>query len=103
MSTSSYIVSSDGREEGTEIDLGTRRWIVMASTGPATVQHTSALSYNVPQACPCTHVVTNVSLSTAYQIAVTGGSAGTVAATSDAKGVLTFQTDDPATSKVTIQ
>jgi len=103
MSTSSYIVSSDGREQGAEINLGTRRWIVMASTGPATVQHTSALAYNVPQACPCTHVVTNVSPSTSYQVAITGGSGGTVAATSDANGVLTFQTNDAGTTKVTIQ
>ena len=102
MSTSTYIVSSDGREEGAEIDLGSRRWIVMSSTGPAAVQNTSALVYNVPQACPCTHVVTNVSPSTAYQIAVTGGAGGTVSASSDAKGVLTFQTD-VGTTKVTIQ
>ena len=34
MSTSSYIVSADGREQGAEIDLGTRRWIVMSSTAP---------------------------------------------------------------------
>jgi len=103
MSTSNYIVSSDGREQGAEINLGTRRWIVMASTGPATVQHTSALVYNVPQACPCTHVVTNVSPSTSYQVAITGGSGGTVAAASDANGVLTFQTNDPGTTNVTIQ
>ncbi len=103
MSASTYIVSSDGREQGAEIDLGMRRWIVMASTGAAIVQHTSALAYNVPQACPCTHVVTNVSPSTAYQIAVTGGAGGTIAATSDAKGVLTFQTNDAGTTKVTIQ
>jgi hypothetical protein len=103
MSTSSYIVSSDGREQGAEINLGTRRWIVMASTGPATVQHTSALAYNVPQACPCTHVVTNVSPSTSYQVAITGGGGGTVAAASDANGVLTFQTNDAGTTKVTIQ
>ncbi len=66
------------------------------------MQHTSALAYNVPQACPCTHVVTNVSPSTSYQIAVTGGAGGTVSAASDAKGVLTFQTD-VGTTKVTIQ
>ena len=102
MTASSYIVSSDGREEGAEIDLGARRWIVMSSTGPGVVQHTSALAYNVPQACPCTHVVTNVSPSTSYQIAVTGGAGGTVSAASDAKGVLTFQTD-VGTTKVTIQ
>ena len=102
MSASSYIVSSDGREEGAEIDLGTQRWIVMSSTGPAIVQNTSALAYNVPQACPCTHVVTNVSPSTAYQVAVTGGAGGTVSASSDANGVLTFQTA-VGTTKVTIQ
>jgi hypothetical protein len=103
MSASNYIVSSDGREEGAEINLGTRRWIVMSSTSAAVVQHTSALAYNVPQACPCTHVVTNISPSTAYQVTVTGGAGGTVAATSDANGVLTFQTNDAGTTKVTIQ
>lgn len=103
MSASSYIVSGDGREEGAEIDLGARRWIVMSSTGPAVVQHTSSLVYNVPQACPCTHVVTNVSPSTSYQVTVTGGSGGTISAASDANGVLTFATDDAGTTKVTIQ
>jgi hypothetical protein len=44
-----------------------------------------------------------VSPSTAYQVAITGGAGGTVAATSDAKGVLTFQTNDAGTTKVTIQ
>src|SRR5262249_44730209 len=67
MSASSYILSADGREQGAEIAVGAQRWIVMASTSAAPVQNTSALVYSVPQACPCTHVVTNVSPSTSYQ------------------------------------
>ncbi|HVZ21331.1 MAG TPA: hypothetical protein VG871_09735, partial [Vicinamibacterales bacterium] len=100
MSPSSYILSDDGREQGAEIAAGARRWIVMASTGPSPVLNTTPLSYHVPQACPCTHVVTNLSPSTAYQVTITGGAGGTISATSDAKGVLTFQTDDPGTSAV---
>jgi hypothetical protein len=100
MSASSYILSDDGREQGAEIAAGARRWIVMASTGPSPVLNTSPLSYHVPQACPCTHVVTNLPPSTAYQVTLTGGAGGTIAATSDDKGVLTFQTDDPGTTAV---
>jgi len=102
MSASSYILSTDNREQGAQIDMGARRWIVMASTGPAPVLKTTTLSYSVPQACPCTHVVTNLQVSTAYQVTLTGGAGGTLAAASDSKGVLTFQTNDPGTTAVQI-
>jgi hypothetical protein len=102
MSASSYILSADNREQGAEIDLGARRWIVMASTGPSPVLNSSPLSYSVPQACPCTHVVTNLPASTNYQITITGGAGGTVSASSDAKGLLTFQTNDVGTTAVNI-
>lgn len=102
MAASSYILSADNREQGVEIDLGARRWIVMASTGPSPVLNTSTLAYSVPQACPCTHVVTNLPASTAYQVTVIGGAGGTTAAASDAKGVLTFQTNDAGTTGVQI-
>ena len=102
MSASTYILSADNREQGVEIDLGARRWIVMASTGPSPVLNTSTLAYSVPQACPCTHVVTNLPVSTAYQVTVIGGAGGTVSAASDAKGVLTFQTNDAGTTGVQI-
>jgi hypothetical protein len=66
------------------------------------VLNTSTLNYNIPQACPCTHMVTNLPPSTAYQITVVGGAGGTTAAASDAKGVLTFQTNDVGATGVQI-
>jgi len=100
MSSSSYVVSTDAREQGAEVDLGSRRWIVLASTGPAPASKATALKYSVPQACPCTHVVTNLPPSTTYQVIITGGAGGTIPVSSDAKGVLTFQTDDAGTTAV---
>ena len=102
MSASSYILSADNREQGAEINLGVRRWIVMASTGASPVLNSSPLSYSVPQACPCTHVVTNLPAATNYQITITGGAGGTMSASSDAEGVLTFQTNDVGTTAVNI-
>jgi hypothetical protein len=102
MSTSSYILSADSREQGAEVDAGSRRWIVMASTSASPVSNSSALSYSMPNACPCTHVVTGLMPSTVYTITLVGGSGGTVSASSDAKAVLTFDTNDPATTGVQI-
>lgn len=105
MSASSYILSTDGREQGAEIDMGgnAQRWIVMASTAPSPVLNGTPLIYGVPQACPCTHVVTNLVPSTAYQIIVTSSAGETITANSDARGVLTFQTADADTTAVRIQ
>jgi hypothetical protein len=102
MATSSYILSADGREQGTEVDLGSRRWIVMASLAAAPVSNATTLANNVAQACPCTHVVTNMVPSTTYQVTVLGGAGGTTSVSSDAKGVLTFQTNDAGTTGVQI-
>ena len=102
MAPSSYILSSDSREQGAEVDMGARRWVVMASRGPTPVLNSSALGYAIPLACPCTHVVTGLMPSTAYQITLTGGTGGTIMAASDAKAVLTFDTNDPATTAVQI-
>ena len=102
MAASSHILSADGREQGAEIDAGGRRWIIMAATGPSPVLNTSALSYAIPSACPCTHVVTGLMPSTSYQITLIGAG-GTIQASSDANAVLTFDTNDPATTGVQIQ
>jgi len=102
MATSSYILSADGREQGTEVDFGARRWIVMASVAAAPVSNATTLAYNVAQACPCTHVLTNMVPSTTYQLTVLGGAGGTTPVASDAKGVLTFQTNDAGTTGVQV-
>ena len=102
IATSHYILSADGREEGAEIDLGTRRWIVMSSVAAAAVSNSTSLNYSMPQACPCTHVVTNLMPSTAYTVTLVGGSGGTLQASSDANAVLTFDTDSGSTSSVQI-
>ena len=102
MAASSYILSSDGREQGAQINAGARRWIVMAATGPTPVLNTSALNYTIPSACPCTHVVTGLMPSTQYNITLLGGAGGTFQVSSDAKALLTFDTNDPATTGVQI-
>jgi len=102
MAASNYINSSDGREQGVEANAGARRWIVMASTSASPVLNTSVLSYNIPSACPCTHVVTGLMPSTMYQITLLGAG-GTVQASSDANSVLTFDTDNAGTTGVQIQ
>ncbi|HSJ39633.1 MAG TPA: hypothetical protein VK955_01095, partial [Xanthobacteraceae bacterium] len=102
MAASNYILSSDSREQGAEVNAGARRWIVMASTSASPVLNTSALSYNIPSACPCTHVVTGLMPSTTYQITLLGAG-GTIQASSDANAVLTFDTDNAATTGVQIQ
>jgi hypothetical protein len=102
MAASNYILSSDSREQGAEVNAGVRRWIVMAATSASPVLNTSALSYNIPSACPCTHVVTGLMPSTMYQITLLGAG-GTIQASSDANAVLTFDTDNVATTGVQIQ
>ncbi|QBB71179.1 hypothetical protein ELE36_12905 [Pseudolysobacter antarcticus] len=102
MAKSTYVASADGREQGAEVDLGTRRWIVMAATVTPPVLNTSALVYSVPQSCPCTHVITDLMASTGYQITILGGAGSTIQATSDANGLLTFQTENAATTGVQI-
>jgi hypothetical protein len=74
----------------------------MAATGPTPVLNTSALNYTIPNACPCTHVVTGLMPSTLYQITLVGGAGGSLQASSDAKALLTFDTNDPATTGVQI-
>ena len=102
MAASSYIVSSDSREEGAEIDMGSRRWIVMAATSPPPVLNSTPIAYGIPNACPCTHVVTGLMPSTGYQITLIGGAGGTLQASSDDNAVLTFDTNDAATTAVQI-
>jgi len=103
MAASSYIVSSDSREEGAEIDMGSRRWIVMATTSPPPVLNSTPIEYGIPEACPCTHVVTGLMPSTTYQITLMGGAGGSMQVASDDNAVLTFETNDPSTTGVDIQ
>jgi hypothetical protein len=102
MAASNYILSSDSREQGVEVNTGARRWIVMAATSASPVLNTSALSYSIPSACPCTHVVTGLMPSTMYQVTLLGAG-GTIQASSDANALLTFDTDNAATTGVQIQ
>lgn len=101
MASSNYVQTTDGREQGAEVDMGSRRWIVLASTGPSPVPKTGALVYAVHQACPCTHVVTDLPPSTMYTVTIKGVG-GTIQSGSDATGVLTFQTDDSKTTGIQI-
>jgi hypothetical protein len=89
--------------EGVEVDAGTRRWAVMTSAAGGALQGTGTLGYLLPSACPCTHIVGDLPPNTTYQIDVAGGTPATVSAATDHNGVLTFSTDDAATSGVQIQ
>lgn len=100
MAASSYVQSSDGRTQGASVDMGARRWLVLSASTAAVVSG-GTLSYGVPQACPCTHVLGDLPVNTTYQIAVQGPG-GTVSAATDGNGVLTFSTDNPATSGVQV-
>jgi hypothetical protein len=102
MAASSYILSADGREQGVEVQAGARRWIIMAATSASPVLNSSALDYGIPSACPCTHVVTGLMPSTPYQVTLVGAGAP-IQTASDANAVLTFDTDDAATTGVQIQ
>jgi hypothetical protein len=82
--------------------MGSRRWIVMAATNPPPVSNSTPLGYGIAQACPCTHVVTGLMPATTYQITLIGGAGGAMQVASDDNAVLTFETNDPATSGVEI-
>jgi hypothetical protein len=103
MVASTYLHSPDGKLEGVEVDAGTRRWAVMTSAAGGALQGTGTLGYLLPSACPCTHIVGDLPPNTTYQIDVAGGTPATVSAATDHNGVLTFSTDDAATSGVQIQ
>jgi hypothetical protein len=101
--TASRIQSVDGLEEGAEVDGTARQWIVMSSTSQTQVPSTSTITYNVLRACPCTHIVGDLSAAAPHTINIAGGAGGTLQLSTDANGVLVFQTNDPATTGVQIQ
>jgi hypothetical protein len=88
MDASTYIKTGDGRAQGAEVTMGSQKWIVMFSVSAPSLTG-GTLSYTVPNACPCTHVIGDLPASKALQISV-GGTSQT--ATTDSSGVLTFQT-----------
>jgi hypothetical protein len=89
MDASTYLKTGDGRAQGAEVTMGSRKWIVMFSVSAPSLTG-GTLSYTVPNACPCTHVIGDLPASKALQVSV-GGANQTV--TTDSSGVLTFQTD----------
>ncbi len=88
MDASTYFKTSDGRAQGAEVTMGSQKWIVLFSVSAPQLTG-GTLSYSVPNACPCTHVIGDLPASTMFQVSV-GGTNQT--ATSDSSGVLTFQT-----------
>lgn len=107
MAGSAHVQSSDGRAQGVEVDMGSRRWLVMSASSAAlltggTLSYATNNALNTgPAACPCTHVVGDLPPSVTYQIALQGAG-GTISAGTDANGVLTFSTDNPGTTGVQI-
>jgi len=88
MDASTYIKSGDGRAQGAEVTMGSQNWIVMFSVSAPTLTG-GTISYTVPNAGPCRHVIGDLPASKALQVSV-GGATQTV--TTDSSGVLTFQT-----------
>jgi hypothetical protein len=109
MAPSAYVQSGDGRAQGAEVDMGARRWLVLSAVTASAPLTGGTLAYAVNNvlnsgaaaACPCTHVVGDLPASTSYQVAVQGPGT-TIPASTDANGVMTFSTDDPATTGVQI-
>jgi hypothetical protein len=98
MDASAYLKTGDGRAQGTEVDVGGRRWVVLFSVSAPQLTG-GTLSYTVPMACPCTHVLADLPPQTTYQISAGGNS---LSATSDSAGVISFTTDDTGTPQVQI-
>ena len=98
MDASAYLKTSDGRAQGTEVDVGGRRWVLLFSVSAPQLTG-GTLSYTVPMACPCTHVLADLPPQTTYQISAGGSS---LTATSDSAGVISFITDDSSTPQVQI-
>ncbi len=88
MDASTYIKTSDGRAQGAEVTMGSMKWIVMFSVSAPQLTG-GTLSYTVPNAGPCTHVIGDLPASAMFQVNV-GGSNQTVS--TDSSGVLTFTT-----------
>jgi hypothetical protein len=98
MSASAYLKTGDGRAQGTEVDVGGRRWVVLFSVSAPQLTG-GTLSYTVPMVCPCTHVLADLAPQTTYQISAGGNS---MTATSDSAGVISFVTDDATSPQVQI-
>ncbi len=102
MTATQKITSSDNRAQGAQIDAGARRWVVLATLTSTPIGTATPLEYTLTQACPCTHVLTNLTPSTNFQITRVGGAGGTVTVASDARGVLTFETNDVGTTGIRV-
>lgn len=90
MAASALVQTADGRAQGAQVDMGARRWIVLAASTAPQIGATGVLSYTPPLAGPSTHVVGDLPPSTTFQIATDSQS---LSAASDANGVMTFSTD----------
>jgi len=103
MNSSAYVVSSDGSAQGAEVDAGAQRWVVLNAVSSQILS--SALTYNLPVACPCGHVIGDLVAGHAYQVTVRNGSGGQIQqlqATTSREGVLTFTTADASAAQVTL-
>jgi hypothetical protein len=98
MRASAYLKTDDGRAQGAEVDMGTRRWITLFAVSAPQLSG-GTLGYTVPLACPCSHVVGDLPPSTRYQVTATGTN---TTVTSDANGVIKFDTDGTSVSTVQI-
>jgi hypothetical protein len=102
MAASTYLNSTDQRAQGVVVDAGAKRWVILSATSAA--QLPGALAYDLPVACPCSHVVGDLVPNTSYRVdvyAVAGGSpTDTFTVGTLGQGVLSFATSDPAAKQV---
>jgi hypothetical protein len=103
MVASTYLKSGDSRAQGVELNMGVQRWVVLNAVKDAQISGT--LTYVVPTACPCTHVVGDLLPNRGYQITV-ADAVGTVIQTfgkrTTAAAVLFFPTPDAAAERITL-
>jgi hypothetical protein len=104
MVASGYVQSTDARAQGAAVAMGANVWVILSSITGA--QLTGTLTYPLPLACPCSHVVGDLPPSTSFQAAVYDDSGGgplqTFTVATDGQGVLTFATPAAAAKRVTL-
>ena len=103
MASSAYLSSTDARAQGAEVDSGSQRWVVLSAVSSPVLA--GPLTYSLPIACPCAHVVGDLPAGASYQVTVRNSSGAQIQqlqAVTTAGGVLSFATADASAAQVTL-
>jgi hypothetical protein len=97
-----YVASTDARAQGVEVDAGSQRWIALSATSSSTPL-SGALTYSLPIAGTCSHLIGDLLAVTQYQVTARSSSGAQLQqflAATGSDGLLSFSTTDPATATV---